>query len=161
LAARQAELVAALVAGGPVPAGFDRHRVAATHRALVDKRRAAVARAWPALADTPGFADRFAAFAADRPPAGSRADGIAFAAAVRTDLAEDARAELLLATTARRFALRVDRHPRGPTLVLLRLPGLGPRIRTLRRRLSFAARHRSGGPPRPPPHPGRRSPPGP
>jgi hypothetical protein len=134
LAVRQAELVAALVAGGPVPAGFDHHRVAATHRALVDKRRAAVARAWPALADTPGFADRFAAFAADRPPAGTWSDGIAFAAAVRAELAEDARVELLLATTAcRRFALRVDRHPRGPALVLVRLPGLGPRTLTLPR----------------------------
>jgi uncharacterized protein (UPF0276 family) len=139
LAARQAELATALVAGGPAPAGFDAGRLAATRHALVDKRRAAVTSAWPALAALPDFAAAFAAFAdaafadaafADgRPPAGSRADGIAFARSVYADLDEPARAELLAAVTAhRRFALRLDRHPRGRTLLLLRFPGIGTRI---------------------------------
>jgi hypothetical protein len=129
LAARQAELVDALVAGGPAPTGFDPDRLAATRYALVDKRRAAVAAAWPALAATPDFTARFAAFVASRPPAGIRADGIAFARSVHADLGEDARVELLAAITAhRRFALLVDRHPHGRTLFILRAPGLGLRI---------------------------------
>jgi hypothetical protein len=129
LAARQAELVAALAAGGAAPAGFDADRLAATRHSLIDKRRAAVAAAWPALAALPGFAAAFAAFADGRPPAGSHADGLAFARSVRAELDEPARAELLAVVTAhRRFALRVDRHPRGRMLLLLRAPGLGTRI---------------------------------
>ena len=38
LAARQEELVAALVAGGPVPSGFDPGRLAVARRALLRKR---------------------------------------------------------------------------------------------------------------------------
>ncbi len=129
LAARQAELVAALVAGGPAPAGFDSGRLTATRCVLIDKRRAAVAAAWPALAGLPGFAAHFAASAAGRPPAGRYADGLAFARSIHADLDEEARAELLTALSAhRRFALRLDRHPHGRTLLLLRAPGLGLRI---------------------------------
>ena len=54
LAARQAALVAALVAGGPVPAGFDPDRLAAARRALVRKRAGAAAAQWPLLAASLG-----------------------------------------------------------------------------------------------------------
>ncbi|MEU8189675.1 hypothetical protein AB0C00_20620, partial [Micromonospora carbonacea] len=47
LAARQAELVAALVAGGPLPPGFVPAPVDAARRALLRKRAGDVARHWP------------------------------------------------------------------------------------------------------------------
>jgi hypothetical protein len=50
LAKSQAELVRALMAQGPVPAGFDEKRVRAAAGSLVSKRRQAIARAWPKLA---------------------------------------------------------------------------------------------------------------
>ena len=50
LADRQRELVAALVAGGPPPAGVDPWRFAAAERALRGKRAGEVARSWPLLA---------------------------------------------------------------------------------------------------------------
>ncbi|MET0187420.1 MAG: hypothetical protein ABW212_00375 [Pseudonocardia sediminis] len=65
LAARQAALVEALVAGGPDPIGFDPERLAATRRALLRKRAGQAAAAWPLLAAalgpnwTPTFAARF------------------------------------------------------------------------------------------------------
>lgn len=112
---RQAALLGALVAAGPPVPGADEAQVAATRHALMDKRRAGVARAWPALAATPGFATRFAAFAAARPPGGSWADGFAFARAIRSELADDARRELLRARCAgRTIAVRVDRPGTGP-----------------------------------------------
>ncbi|OLF15551.1 hypothetical protein [Actinophytocola xanthii] len=57
LAARQAELVRALLADGPVPAGFDPDRVRAEAAALLAKRRGVAARLRPDLAATLG--DRF------------------------------------------------------------------------------------------------------
>jgi hypothetical protein len=77
LAARQAELVAALVAGGPDPAGFDANRLAVARRALLRKRAGEVAVVWPVLAASVGTAwpATFAAFAADRAPAGALRDG--------------------------------------------------------------------------------------
>ncbi|MFD1236157.1 hypothetical protein ACFQ34_22935, partial [Pseudonocardia benzenivorans] len=50
LAARQAALVDALVAGAPVPDGFDPVRLATTRRALLRKRAGEAARHWPLLA---------------------------------------------------------------------------------------------------------------
>ncbi len=50
LASRQADLVAALVLGGPAPAGFDPRGVALTARTLVRKRWSSVRRHWPVLA---------------------------------------------------------------------------------------------------------------
>ncbi|WP_051571269.1 hypothetical protein [Cryptosporangium arvum] len=81
LAARQAALVAALVAGGTLPPGFDAGRVDAARRALLRKRAGEVAKAWPLLAGSLGaaFTPRFVDWATGRPPAGSRADGLAFA----------------------------------------------------------------------------------
>ncbi|WP_433800512.1 hypothetical protein [Actinomycetospora sp. CA-084318] len=54
LAARQAEFLAALVADGPVPAGFDAGRVAAEARALHRKRRRVLARIVVGMLDAAG-----------------------------------------------------------------------------------------------------------
>ena len=54
LAARQQELVRALLAGGPVPAGFDGHRVEVEARSLRAKRRSVAARLRPDLAERLG-----------------------------------------------------------------------------------------------------------
>ncbi|MFF5179897.1 hypothetical protein ACFY2Q_17900 [Micromonospora sp. NPDC000316] len=77
LAERQAELVAALVAGGPPPAGFAPGPLAAARAALLRKRAGDVARHWPLLAAGLGSAwwPTFAGWAADRPTAGSLRDG--------------------------------------------------------------------------------------
>ncbi|GAA0378817.1 hypothetical protein GCM10009530_31800 [Microbispora corallina] len=83
LAAGQAQLLAALVAGGPVPEGFDAERVRVQARSLVAKRSGSVARVAPALARRLGaeFGRLFAEYAATRPKPGegSRADAAAFA----------------------------------------------------------------------------------
>ncbi|MFE9693962.1 hypothetical protein [Micromonospora sp. NPDC005806] len=77
LAARQAELVAALVAGGPLPPGFAPAPVAAARRALLRKRAGDVARHWPLLAAGlgAGWPNTFASWAAGRPTNGSLRDG--------------------------------------------------------------------------------------
>jgi hypothetical protein len=82
LAEQQAELVAALVAGGPVPDGVDPARLAAAREALLRKRSGEVAAAWPQLAAAfgAGWHDEFVAWAQGRPPAGAATDGLAFAA---------------------------------------------------------------------------------
>ena len=58
LASRQAELVRALLAGGPVPTGFDEHRVRVEATALNNKRRRIAEQLRPDLADA--LDDRFA-----------------------------------------------------------------------------------------------------
>jgi hypothetical protein len=78
LARRQEELVAALVAGAPVPPGFDPALVGAARQALLRKRAGEVARVWPMLAACAAghrWAAEFAAWAAGRPPRGSLRDG--------------------------------------------------------------------------------------
>ncbi|MFG3691315.1 hypothetical protein [Micromonospora sp. NPDC047740] len=77
LAARQAELVAALVAGGPLPPGFTPGPVAAARQALLRKRAGDVARHWPLLAAGlgAGWSATFAEWAAGRPTNGSLRDG--------------------------------------------------------------------------------------
>jgi hypothetical protein len=57
VAARQAELLAALLAGGPIPPGFDPSRVRVTARAVHAKRRSVAMRLRPDLVDE--LADRF------------------------------------------------------------------------------------------------------
>src|SRR5271155_3374517 len=79
----QAQLVRALVAQGPTPAGFDEDRVRAAARSLVNKRRQAVARVWPKLAEILGSAynESFTRYAAVQPLPGCAAplaDGRAF-----------------------------------------------------------------------------------
>lgn len=88
LALRQTALLAALVAGGPVPEGFDRERVRAQTTSLAAKRRNGVARALPHLAAALGdrWPGTFMDWARTHPkPAsgGSRADGHAFAEYLR------------------------------------------------------------------------------
>ncbi|MFI9641532.1 hypothetical protein ACIG87_15945 [Micromonospora sp. NPDC051925] len=77
LAARQAALVATLVAGAPMPAGFAADRVDAARLALLRKRAGEVARHWPLLATGLGDAwwRTFRDWAAGRPTAGSLRDG--------------------------------------------------------------------------------------
>ena len=84
LAECQARLVAALVAGGPPPEGFDRRRLALQAAALVARRQRLVAGQRPDVALELGdrFAELFRAYAVVHPlpPGGSRADAQAFAA---------------------------------------------------------------------------------
>ncbi|WP_163510410.1 hypothetical protein [Fodinicola acaciae] len=81
LAARQRELVRALVAGAAAPAGFDESRVRATARALLSKRAGEIAATWPRL--RVGLDDRFRQLFFDwadgRPPLGALVDGFLFA----------------------------------------------------------------------------------
>jgi hypothetical protein len=81
LGSRQAALVAALVAGGPVPPGFDPRLVEVARVALLRKRAGEVARHWPLLAASlgPRWVPEFAAWAAGRPSNGSLRDGWDFA----------------------------------------------------------------------------------
>ncbi|GHJ06815.1 hypothetical protein TPA0907_11820 [Micromonospora humidisoli] len=140
LAARQAALVAALVAGAPLPAGFAADRVDAARRALLRKRAGEVARHWPLLAAGLGDAwpATFAGWAAGRPTAGSLRDGWDLARALRDRGTLPPLGEQELA--AREAAHRYDgRHPprrrRLPALarsgdaVALQLAG---RVRLLR-----------------------------
>lgn len=162
LASEQAALVAALVAGGEAPAGFDAARLAAAAASLARKRARAVARAWPGLAK--GLGDRFgtwfAPYAAVIPlprEGAALADGRAFTRwlAARGELPEAGRLQALAVD------LRFAASPRGlvprcgPALraallerpwrlvVAVRLPGLGERWLSLplgwRRRLRTAA----------------------
>jgi hypothetical protein len=74
LAARQRELVRALLAGGPVPDGFDAHRLDVEARSLRSTRRSVAARLRPDLVDALGdrFRPLFDAWAVDHPkPSGS------------------------------------------------------------------------------------------
>lgn len=85
LALRQTALLSALVAGTPVPEGFDRARIGVQSRALAAKRAGIVAKVAPELPDILGAAYRpaFLRYAAARPlDAGYRRDALGFAAYV-------------------------------------------------------------------------------
>ncbi|MEZ0054432.1 hypothetical protein ABIA30_005473 [Mycobacterium sp. MAA66] len=94
LAERQLALVNALVLGTPVPSGFDAMLVVAARDALLGKRAAEVARAWPMLAASFGssWPATFASWAAVRPTQGALRDGWDFARS--TTLSDTAAAEL-------------------------------------------------------------------
>jgi hypothetical protein len=81
MAERQAELVRCLVAGGPMPEGFDPARLEATRKALLRKRSGEVAKAWPQLAASYGdrWRETFMAWAEGKPPLGAQIDGYDFA----------------------------------------------------------------------------------
>lgn len=81
LADRQAALVAALVAGAPIPEGFDPHLIDTARQALLRKRSGEVGRHWPLLAASFGakWPAVFAEWAAGRPTQGSFQDGLALA----------------------------------------------------------------------------------
>ncbi len=131
LAARQAALVAALVAGGQVPDGVDAGRLAVARKALLRKRAGEVAAAWPLLvasiAQDPGgqgWTASFTVWATGRPPHGSLRDG--------WDLARDLAATGQLAPmgqeelATREVTWRYDGHtaPRRRRLpALRRIPG--------------------------------------
>ena len=136
-AARQAQLLDALLRGDVPPTGFDAAQAGAAGGSLRRKRGRAVALAWPALALQLGdaFAARFDAFARtfDAPASGAPLqDGLAFARSLgrETPLRDDVRAELLLARAALRrrgvFAAAAWlRRPRRRLLVVARVPSLG------------------------------------
>ncbi|GAA2582940.1 hypothetical protein GCM10010399_10840 [Dactylosporangium fulvum] len=96
LAEQQRALVAALVGGAEVPAGFDAAGVLATRTALRRKRAGEVARTWPLLAASYGDAwpATFARWAAGQPPNGSLCDGWDFARDAGDSLPDLARREL-------------------------------------------------------------------
>ncbi|MDG4757087.1 hypothetical protein [Micromonospora sp. WMMD710] len=157
LAERQAELVAALVAGGAPPAGFAPGPLAATRTALLRKRAGEVARHWPLLAAGLGteWPATFARWASDRPPAGSLRDGWDLARELREQgLLPPAGAEEL---AAREAGLRYDGHtpPRPRRLPAVARAGgavavqIAGRVRQLRPALR---------PPAPPPDVGGRVP---
>jgi hypothetical protein len=77
LAARQAALVTALVAGGRLPDGVDADRLEIVRQALLRKRAGEVATTWPLLAASMGqsWTTSFAQWAAGRTPRGSLRDG--------------------------------------------------------------------------------------
>ncbi|KJK59063.1 hypothetical protein [Saccharothrix sp. ST-888] len=82
LARRQAELLSALVAGGPVPEGFDREQVRIQAQGLLAKRRDTVARVAPEVPRILGAQYRplFRRYARQGPAVGGyRADARAFA----------------------------------------------------------------------------------
>jgi len=82
----QAGLLAALVAGAPAPAGFDRERLAVQSRALTRKRADVVAKVAPELPvilGEEGFRSLFSGYARGRPMTGGyRRDALDFAAHV-------------------------------------------------------------------------------
>jgi hypothetical protein len=85
LAARQAELLRALLAGGQPPPGFDPQRLRVEADALLAKRKRVVAALRPDVADALGarFGPLFTAYARARPRRDGirgRADAAAFAA---------------------------------------------------------------------------------
>jgi hypothetical protein len=137
-AARQAQLLDALLRGDDYPEGFVAAQVDAAGSSLRRKRARAVAGAWPALALEVGAAlgarfDAFARVVAAPAPADPLADGLAFARWLGRDagLRDAARAELLLARAAlhrRGPFVRATRlrRPYPRLLVVARLPRIGP-----------------------------------
>lgn len=101
LAEAQAALVRALVAGAPVPPGFDGARVVATTTALLRKRARVVAGVYPALRAVPDYENAFAHWAANRPPGRPRDDGAAFARSLGRELPLAAAAEQVAARRRR------------------------------------------------------------
>jgi len=115
LAAAQAKLVAALTAGDDSPAGFDDDRLHLTARTLLTKRRQAIAKIWPVLAES--LDDRFAAMFADyaqsrpMPAEGHAADARAFAEDLlsQRELPDSGCVALLLARVQTGWPIRLIR----------------------------------------------------
>ena len=127
---QQAALLAALVANGPVPPGWNAERVHAMARSLMQKRARGIGRSWPTLKALLGddFDARCAAYARVQPlpqHGGPLADGRLLARWLE-------RQGLPLSDAVRRQALAVDQrffthHPawparRWPSLRLCWLP---------------------------------------
>lgn len=135
LAELQGELVRALVAGGPVPAGLDARQVAVASRSLVNKRLREVALAWPSLVEALG--DRFVACfrtyatQAPPPPGGPLADGELFARSLPPgERGDEVERRLLRLSLGRRVAgVAWARLPASGRLAVgVALPGLGVRV---------------------------------
>jgi hypothetical protein len=124
----QADLVRALVAGGPAPAGFDAAAVEAAARSLIGKRRREAARAWPAVSACLGeeYGAFFDAHARRTPPpleGGPLADGRAFVRSIPWGRLDDAaRLEVLHHDAAGSWFPLVYRMKRG---VVFFIPWLG------------------------------------
>ena len=116
LASRQAALVAALVAGGPVPPGFDERLVGVAEQALRRKRAAQVAAVWPHLAASLGdrWIDRFTRWARGRPTRGALRDGwdLAHELALLGELPPLGRTELAVREVTARYDGRSAPRPR-------------------------------------------------
>jgi uncharacterized protein len=115
LAARQAALVAALVAGAPPPPGVDAGRVRIQSAALLRKRGRSLAHAEPDLAAALGraFGAAFAAYATGQPQVGGAADDAAEFARylLRSDHARDAEVRRAARhITLKRLLRRASRH---------------------------------------------------
>jgi hypothetical protein len=121
LAAAQEALVAALVAGGPLPPGFDPRRVGAAGQALLRKRAGEVAKAWPWLAREAGWRGEFLRWAAGRPPRGGWRDGWDFARERRDTLGPAALRELAL--NEAHWKYDGERAPRPRRVAVRRVPG--------------------------------------
>jgi len=140
LAARQREVMAALVAGGPVPAGFDGARLEETGASLARKRFGVMRRAWPRTVESLGEGARtlFEEFARshplrDDPPDGpEEPDGLAFTGwlAVRGQLPDAGCRERARCRLHRGERVVLERTSAG-WLVGVRCPGLGIRHVTL------------------------------
>lgn len=112
LAARQQELVAALVSDGPVPEGFDPERVAAVRLGLARKRLGVLGQHFPALAaevrSDPALWELYFSWHLSHPPrpqVGSFADGAALVDFL------DHEDRLPAAATREALMLRMDTSP--------------------------------------------------
>ncbi|MFC0003112.1 hypothetical protein [Micromonospora siamensis] len=140
LATRQAALVAALVAAGPLPPGFAAGPVDAARRALLRKRGGEVARHWPLLAAGLGadWPVVFADWAAGRPGNGGLRDGWDLARALRDRVALPPVAAEELALREAMVHYDGRRPPRARRLPAVRRAGgavavqLAGRVRLLR-----------------------------
>ena len=122
LARRQAELVAALVAGASPPEGFDEARVRATEDALLRKRAGEVASRWPTLRSElgPQWSSVFTQWARGRPPQGSLRDGWDFARHLGAEERLAGAATLDLAVAEATYAYDGASEPRRRRLPAIR-----------------------------------------
>ncbi|MFG1606262.1 hypothetical protein [Actinoplanes sp. NPDC049265] len=137
LAERQAQLVATLTSGAPVPDGFDPRLIETARVALLRKRAGEVAKSWPALAASHGLRwhRAFAAWASGRPTQGSFRDGwdLARSLTLRPDAAEELAAREAAYVYDGSAPPRPRRLPalrRGDGSVIIQVAG---RVRILRR----------------------------
>lgn len=145
LALRQSELVGALIANAPSPAGFDQRRVDAAVDSLRQKRLRSIAKAWPELEQSLGgrYLSLLLQYAGETPlprSGGAMTDGRAFVAWLtrRGALPDETSLNLAILAFDIRYCANVDglRRRRHPML----------KFRWLRRplRLAIAARWPTG-----------------
>ena len=134
LAKAQGELVRALVAQGPIPAGFDDRMLRVAARSLVNKRRQQTARSWPQLVKIFGdkYPELFTKYAQSHPLpicASPSGDGRAFLRWMESQgpLPDDARLEAMA------FDMRFVSTPLG----LRRRTGLALKLVKLRETRGF------------------------